>query len=389
VSDPVARFEQAFADFFTTGQATAFWKGRVALYAILDALDVGQGDEVIVPGYTCVMNVNPILYRGAKPVYADIDPQTYNMDPRKVQQCVTDRTRVIIAQHTYGIPADVQALAQIAGQHGIALIEDCCLALGSTRDAKLCGTFGRAAYFSFQWNKPFTTGVGGMTWTADETLARGIREFKNQQIHKPPAKAALLLGAQRTFHRALVYPKTTAFLTKTFRWLTRKGLVVGSSSNAEFQPVMPEGFLQDMGRGQGRAGLRRIRNAQKNIRHRRHMSRLYDQLLAEAGFPTAPRPENTDPVLVRYPVGVADKDRAVAMAPGAKVELGTWFECPLHPEETPMELYGYTQGLCPVAEEACRHVVNLPTHPRADEKTARRSVAFLKSLRDRRPENQP
>jgi dTDP-4-amino-4,6-dideoxygalactose transaminase len=84
-----------------------------------------------------------------------------------------------------------------------------------------------------------------------------------------------------------------------------------------------------------------------------------------------------DPVLVRYPVRVADKARAVAEAPSRGVEIGTWFECPLHPIETPLEQYDYRLGQCPVAEQACREVVNLPTHPRANEATARRSVEFV------------
>jgi dTDP-4-amino-4,6-dideoxygalactose transaminase len=380
MTGPTTQFEQEFSRFLGGGNATAFWKGRVALYAILEALDISQGDEVILPGYTCVMNVNPVMYRGARPVYADIDPATYNICPEAVENLITDRTRLIIAQHTYGIPCDVQALGRIARQYDLSMVEDCCLALGSTLNGKICGTFGRASYFSFQWNKPFTTGVGGMAWTGEEELARRLERFQDEQTVSPSPKASALLAAQRSFHRAVVYPKTTAFLTKTFRWLTRKGLVVGSSSNAEFQPTMPGDFLRGMNRGQGRAGLRGIRRASRNIQHRRRMTQIYDELLQEAGFAPAPRPEGTDPVLVRYPVRVPDKDRAVALAPAAKVELGTWFECPLHPHETPMEEYGYTPGLCPRAEEACRHVVNLPTHLRADEKTARRSVAFLKSV---------
>ncbi len=380
MTDPVAQFEQELSNFLGGGYATAFWKGRVALYAILEAMDIGEGDEVILPGYTCVMNVNPIMYRGARPVYADIDPETYNISPEAVETLVTDRTRLIIAQHTYGIPCDVEALGRIAQRNNLAMVEDCCLALGSTLNGKVCGTFGRASYFSFQWNKPFTTGVGGMGWTGEEELYRRMKQFRQEHTGRPSAKASALLAAQRIFHLALVYPKTTAFLTKTFRWLTRKGLVVGSSSNAEFQPTMPGDFLRRMNRGQGRAGLRGIRRASINIEHRRRMADIYDELLLQAGFDAAPRPAGTDPVLVRYPVQVPDKARAVALAPAAKVELGTWFECPLHPHETPLEEYGYTQGLCPHAENACRHVVNLPTHPRANEKTARRSVEFLKTV---------
>jgi dTDP-4-amino-4,6-dideoxygalactose transaminase len=389
MSDAVADFQSAFADIFDATRAEAFWKGRVALYAILEALDVGPGDEVLLPGYTCVMNVNPIMYRGATPVYVDIEPDTFNLDPDLLARKITPRSRVLIAQHTYGYPADMDRLAAIADRHNITLIEDCCLALGSTYKGKLCGTFGRAAYFSFQWNKPFTTGVGGLAIANDADLADRLQHFAREALSPAPRKAAALLAAQRAFHRAVVYPKTSAVITKTFRWLTRKGLVVGSSSNEEFRPEMPPGFLRSMSPSQARAGLRGLRRLDDNIRHRRHMTDLYDRLLTEAGLTPAARPADAQPVLVRYPVRVPDKPRAIAEAPAAKVELGTWFECPLHPEETPMELYHYTPGLCPVAEDACRHVVNLPTHPRANDHTARRSVNFIRELTAQRLESQP
>jgi dTDP-4-amino-4,6-dideoxygalactose transaminase len=115
----------------------------------------------------------------------------------------------------------------------------------------------------------------------------------------------------------------------------------------------------------------------ENLSHRRRMRRVYDELLAKVGWPEASVGDEFDPVLVRYPVRVSDKARAVAEAPGKLIELGTWFECPLHPIETPMHLYDYHDGLCPTAEKACREVVNLPMHGRAGDATARRSVEFL------------
>ena len=104
------RYQAAFAERFGGGYAFGFWKGRVALYAILRAMGIGEGDEVIIPGYTCVMAVNPIVYVGAKPVFVDIEPATYNMDPALIESHVTARTKLIIAQHTYGYAADLEAI---------------------------------------------------------------------------------------------------------------------------------------------------------------------------------------------------------------------------------------------------------------------------------------
>ncbi len=157
----VGRYENAFASWLGVHRAYAFWKGRVALYAILKALGVGPGDEVLMPGYTCVMNVNPVKYLGAKPVYVDVEPLTYNIAADSLSARITPRAKVIIAQHTYGYPCDMDAVTKTARRHRLPVIEDCCLALGATYKGRKVGTFGAAAYFSFQWNKPYTSRLGG------------------------------------------------------------------------------------------------------------------------------------------------------------------------------------------------------------------------------------
>jgi len=379
-SKTVEKFEQAFARWLGVRHAFAFWKGRVALYTILRSLEVGQGDEVILPGYTCVMDVNPIKYVGATPVYVDIEPITYNMDVSLLEDKITARTKVILAQHTYGYPCEMDAIMDIANRHGIPVVEDCCLAMGSRYKGKLCGTFGVAGYWSFQWNKPFTTGIGGMVTTDDAKLAEKIQHRCEKELLAPPTKASCLLAIQRVIYRAFVYPRTAAIATILFRWLTRKGIVIGSSATCEFEPRMPDDFFMGMSSGQGRAGLRQVKKIEQNIAHRKEMQAIYDNLLTQAGWDVPNIPDYMEPVLVRYPVRVADKQLAIAKAPRKLVELGTWFECPLHPIETPMHMYDYREGMCPVAEKACREVVNLPTHPRTNASTARRGVEFIQSI---------
>ena len=373
----VEKFEKAFAKWLGVGSAFAFWKGRVAMYAILRALEVGKGDEVILPGYTCVMDVNPIKYLGAKPVYVDIEPVTYNIDVALLEEKITPRTKVVVAQHTYGYPCEMDALLTVAHRHGIPVVEDCCLALGSRYKGKLCGTFGVASYWSFQWNKPFTTGIGGMVTTDDRELGSRVEALCREHLVDPPAKSAMMLSLQRMIYRLFIYPRSTAAAAMLFRWLTRKGIVVGSSAACEFVPSMAGDFFMGMGAGQARAGLREMRKIEANLAHRRRMGGVYDELLRQAGWCVPGIPEYMEPVLVRYPVRVADKEKAVAQAASHFVELGTWFECPLHPIETPLHLYDYYEGMCPVAERACREVVNLPAHPRAGGRTAAKSVRFL------------
>jgi len=175
-------------------QVCTFWKGRVALYVLLKCLGVGDGDGVLVPGYTCAMVPGAVRFAGAKPIYADIDSTTYNATLDTLQQALTRSTGVtvkaLVLQHTYGIPANVVRITDWARRRGIAVIEDCAHALGSRyRDVdgtwREVGTGGDAAIFSSQWSKPVSTGLGGWMTTSDLELARRVRQFRSQQCISP------------------------------------------------------------------------------------------------------------------------------------------------------------------------------------------------------------
>jgi perosamine synthetase len=371
-------YQQKFAQFFGAERAFAFWKGRVALYALLRALDVGLDDEVILPGYTCVMNVNPIKYVGAKAVYVDIEPDTFNINVNLLKEKITNKTKVIIAQHTYGYPCEMNNIMKIAQSNDIPVIEDCCLALGSKYKDNLVGTFGRAGYFSFQWNKPYTTGLGGMVITSDRELTERIETLTAKEMCQPSSREVLMLRMQLIIYRLLIYPRTTALAQSLFRYLTKKGAVVGSSSTSEFEPAKANDFFKGISKMQARTGIRQLSRIEENIAHRRKMARLYDKLLAANGWKPSKDNRNwAEPVLVRYPVRIKEKDKALPQATKAGIELGSWFECPLHPIETPLASYDYELGMCPEAEKAAREVVNLPLHPRVSEKTAVKTVEFI------------
>jgi dTDP-4-amino-4,6-dideoxygalactose transaminase len=378
MSELIRKYERRFADFFDSTNAFAFWKGRVALYAILEAVGIEPGDEIILPGYTCVMNVNPIKYLEAKPVYVDIEPATFNIDVDLLKEKITPRTKVIIAQHTYGYPCDMDSIMKIAAEHGICVIEDCCLALGSKYKGRLVGTFGSAGYFSSQWNKPYTTGLGGMVITGDEHLADKIESLRKARLCRPSGSEVFMLWAQLVIYRLFVYPRTTALAQSVFRYLTKKGAVVGSSSTSEFVPDMPDDFFKSISNVQARSGLRQLEKISDNIRHRKELARLYDRLLEAKGWSSRKYDDSeSEPVMVRYPVRIDNKAEALKQAAGAGIELGSWFESPLHPVETPLSAYDYEPGTCPQAEIAAGQVVNLPLHPRVDKKTARKTVEFI------------
>jgi perosamine synthetase len=378
MNELIQKYERQFAEFLGAGEAFAFWKGRVALYAILKAMGIGPGDEIILPGYTCVMDVNPVKYLGAKPVYVDIEPATFNIDVNLLRDKITPRTKVIVAQHTYGYPCDMDAIMKIAEENGVCVVEDCCLALGSKYKDRIVGTFGKAAYFSFQWNKPYTTGLGGMVITNDSELADSIKSLCEAQICRPSGGEVFMLWAQLIIYRLFIYPRTTALAQNLFRYLTKKGAVVGSSSTSEFQPVMADDFFKAASRVQARSGLRQLKKISDNIQHRKNLAQLYDHLLEEKGWSARQYDSSTcEPVMVRYPVRIDRKAEALQKAAKAGIELGSWFESPLHPIETPLNVYDYEPGICPQAEKAAREVVNLPLHLRVDEKTARKTVEFI------------
>ena len=242
------------------------------------------------------------------------------------------------------------------------------------------GNFGVAAYYSFQWNKPYTSGLGGMATTSDPDLATKIAAIRDEQTVAPGAFEVAMLGCQLAVYRTLVYPRTTAMAQTIFRWLTKRGAAVGSSSTAEFSPDMPDGFLKRMSNMQARVGLRQLRRLDGAMAHRRRLVQTDDTLLDAIDWPRPKIPDHLDCVMVRYPVRTADKALALATAAKHFVELGSWFECPLHPIETPLEAYGYHPGMCPEAERASREVVNLPVHPRANVATARRTVKFISRI---------
>jgi perosamine synthetase len=374
----IEQYERKFATCFGVQRAFAFWKGRVALYAILKAMGIGAGDEVIVPGYTCVMNVNPVKYLGAKPIYVDIEPATFNIDINLLREKITPNTKAIIAQHTYGYPCDMDTIMDIAEHNNIPVIEDCCLALGSRYKGKMAGTFGKAAYFSFQWNKPYTTGLGGMAITSDVELIEKIDSLRAKEMCKPLRKEVFMLWMQLAVYRLFVYPKTTALAQGLFRYLTKKGAVVGSSSTSEFRPEQACDFFKAASFVQARCGLRQLKKIEQNIAHRRQMTQLYDELLAERGWLARQYDASImEPVMVRYPVRIVEKNKALAEAANAGIELGSWFECPLHPIETPLEAYDYKLGMCPEAEKASNEVVNLPLHMRVNKKTTKKTVDFI------------
>jgi dTDP-4-amino-4,6-dideoxygalactose transaminase len=372
----MASYEARFAAMFGSGfYAFAFWKGRIALYAILLALDLRDDDEVLLPGYTCVVVPNAVRYAGAKPTYADIAPGGYNLDPVSAKQRITSRTRALIVQHTYGIPADLEALSELAHEHELTLIEDCAHVLvGSGNRGRLMGSSGLAAFFSFQWSKPYTTGLGGMVVTQDAKMAQRLREIQRSFVD-PPYSRVLQLHLQYRLYQKLFQPRLYWRSRALLHLLSRVGLLVGSSSSAELYARRPADLRWRMSDFQKHEGLVHLSRVTDNRMHRHHLTNFYSDMLRRRGW----TPVDADCVtLLRYPVLVADRATVLGKARSARIELGTWFETPLHPLRLrDHHCADYRIGSCPVAEGTAASVVNLPLHHRVTRTEAENIMRFL------------
>jgi len=172
-------FESAMASYIGVPHAVGVSSGTAGLHLALLAQGIGPGDEVIVPSFTFIAVANAVRYAGARPVFADIDPVTLNLDSASVEAAITQRTRALIAVHTFGRPADLPALLDLAQRHNLTVIEDACEAIGAAIDGQRVGSFGDAGVFAFYPNKQITTGEGGMVVTRDAALARRIAALRN------------------------------------------------------------------------------------------------------------------------------------------------------------------------------------------------------------------
>ena len=222
----VAAFEREFAEHFVEGRPTvAVNSGTAGLHLGLLAVGVGPGDEVIVPSLTCAATGNSVALTGATPVFADIEPETFTLDPASVEAAITPRTKGIMPVHLYGHPGRMTELAEIAARHGIAIYEDAAQAHGAKLGGRPVGTFGEFAMFSLYPTKNMTSGEGGMVTVSTEDAARRVRLFRNQGMEKQYENEVVGFNARMTdIHAAIGRVQ----LTKVDAWTATR------QSNAAF-----------------------------------------------------------------------------------------------------------------------------------------------------------
>ncbi len=173
-------FEAAFAKYCGTSEAVACSSGTAGLHLLIRAMGVSDGDEVVTTPFSFVASANCALLEDARPVFVDIDPQTWNIDPARIESAITDRTKLIVPVDVFGQAADMDPIREIARGHDLRVIEDSCEALGGLYKGRPAGSLGDAGVFGFYPNKQMTTGEGGMIVTDDAKLARLCRSLRNQ-----------------------------------------------------------------------------------------------------------------------------------------------------------------------------------------------------------------
>lgn len=366
-----------------------FWRGRVALYGILKSLGVGPGDSVLVPGYTCFAVPSAVLFTGAVPRYVDIEPDTFNIALKSAESAwneyPTARIKAIIIQHTFGLPANLPPLLAWARQRGIAAIEDCAHCWGSRYrnehgDWSEVGTAGDAAFFSSQWTKPVCTGLGGWARINNPDLEVRMRPFYRTECGTPSAGEVAMLAGQ-VFVRSFFSSSWAHWTIRSlYQWFYTRRLLIGTSTPDELRGKKPPKYARRMSGYQRRLLQKRLRNSSLQA-HRQRLKKLYDVALESAGLRVFKVPDYADPVLLRYPIAVADKTRTLAEARRRRVELGDWYTHPVdRPQDLDAEVFVYRSGMCPQGERAAREIVNLPLHSRVTEKTVQTVVQLLKEF---------
>jgi perosamine synthetase len=176
----VEEFEQAISRYVGATDVVAVSSGTSGLHLCIRALGISEGDEVLVPSFTFIAVANAVRYERATPVFVDIDPETLNLDPGLLEDAITPRTRAIIVVHTFGVPADLNRIIDIARRHNLLVIEDACEAIGAEYDGQKVGALGDVGVFGFYPNKQITTGEGGAVVTNNPKIAITARELRNQ-----------------------------------------------------------------------------------------------------------------------------------------------------------------------------------------------------------------
>jgi dTDP-4-amino-4,6-dideoxygalactose transaminase len=345
----VAKFEKEIRSLVGSTHAIAVNSCTAALHLSLIASGVGCGDEVVTSPYTFAATGEAILYLGARPVFADIDPETLNISPAAVARCMTRRTKVILPVHIAGLPCDMRAIGRIARQWAVPVVEDAAHALGASARGRSIGSISAATCFSFYATKNLTTGEGGMITTKRATLARRLRLLS---LH------GLSLDAWNRYKR-------------------------GGSWRYDIERLGFKYNMTDVAAAIGLAQLSKFRDMQ---RRRWILARRYNSLLADLDVFDLPQ-ENPDSehawhlYIVRLRQGVLriGRDRVIDRLRAAGIGTSVHF-IPLHLHSFYRRKFGYKRGSYPHAEREAERAISLPLYPGLSRRDQMRVADALRGI---------
>jgi dTDP-4-amino-4,6-dideoxygalactose transaminase len=362
----VRDFEKKFASIVGDGGAITFASGRMGFYEVMRYLGVGVGDEVILLGSTCAVMANAVFRLGATPIFSDIDPNTFGSSVEEISQRISVRTKMIVAQHSFGIPCDIESIVEFAKSKNIFLLEDCALTFGSTVNGICVGNFGDAALFSTDHSKPINTLIGGLIYTKNWELLNTLCSTKYPELSLSRKRAVM---KRLALERRLANPSNNGLL----KLLTSLGAMLASIS-LRGQPFL----LDDSGFEAGNSypypasfpaflaklGLKELERWEGVSAQRKKFLQSFLKIATEGGFDCRLPRCYFDKRLDIYPLRIA---WCQPEASQLRVKLSKfldvswfWFMQPIVSTSLPLEAFGYTHGSCPKAEEVGLSIINLP-----------------------------
>ena len=360
-SESISEYEKLFANKIGSKYAFSFGAGRMALYAILDALEVGENDEIILPAFTCVVVVNAILYRKAKPIFIDISLNDFNILTSEIESKITSRTKAIYAQHTFGKICNLKEINQISKKYSIPVIEDAAHALGSCIGDNKAGTLSDIAFFSTDHSKTINTYLGGMVTTNNKNLAKKIELIS--------MKTKNLSSASR-FHLGLSFVIEYLYFLPKLLWFGRSlhALISKLHLNFNFRDELlikkPRKYpypckITDI---QAKIGVSQLCSLEKNVKHRQNLALILENNI---GWYKLDEPEFSNYSWLRYSFLVKDREKFEKKF-FKHFDLGVWFNTIFQGRKNNFMDLGYIENSCPNAEFAAKHIVNFPTHERVN-----------------------
>lgn len=357
----VTEFEKKFASFIGVRHAISVNSGTDALVIALKALGIGAGDEVITTPFTFFATAEAVSSVGATPVFVDIEEDTYNIDPNKIEEKITEKTKAILPVHIFGQPADMKKINEIARRNGLFVIEDACQAVGASCEGKMVGSIGKAGCFSFFPTKNLGAfGDAGMITTDDDDVAVVCRAFREHGMAQNGAKARTILEGIEDELSGTVSPDGLYNPYKYYNYL-----IAYNSRMDAIQAVILNIKLKYL---------------EKFNSRRAEIAEYYNQELGKIDQIKIPRiAEYAKTVWHQYAFCCEDKDAMGEFLAGKKVGSAAFYPVPLHLQKVFTNL-GYQEGDLPVAEKITRQTVCLPIFPELEKEEMEYVVACIKQF---------